>query len=171
MPGALRWSPVPTKQPPYAAILAPGRDFVPFTIADIRNAVSGEISPNDTGAYEIRRGIEVGRIFKLSETYSDKMTVNSPNQDGKNKSMILRLLWRWYWTNSCRRYRTIPRLRAFIWLAHWPHLKWFSFWQAETPHSLTFTRPTCFHGRCKTKISTRSSMTALNPALNSKMPN
>jgi prolyl-tRNA synthetase len=70
--------------------VAPGRDFVPTTIADIRNAVSGETcSQCNTGTYEIRRGIEVGHIFKLGETYSDKMSCQFTDQDGKNKSMIM----------------------------------------------------------------------------------
>jgi prolyl-tRNA synthetase len=70
--------------------VVPGRDFVPTTVADIRNAVSGETcSQCNTGQYEIRRGIEVGHIFKLGETYSDKMNCQFTDQDGKNKPMIM----------------------------------------------------------------------------------
>jgi len=70
--------------------VVPGRDFVPTQIADIRNAMSGETcSQCKTGHYDIRRGIEVGHIFKLGLTYSEAMGCTFADQDGSNKPMLM----------------------------------------------------------------------------------
>jgi prolyl-tRNA synthetase len=70
--------------------VVPGRDFVPTQVADIRNALSGETcSQCQTGQYDIRRGIEVGHIFKLGLTYSEAMGCTFADQDGSNKPMIM----------------------------------------------------------------------------------
>ena len=70
--------------------VVPGRDFVPTKVADIRNALSGETcSQCQTGQYDIRRGIEVGHIFKLGLTYSEAMGCTFADHDGSNKPMIM----------------------------------------------------------------------------------
>ncbi|MFA6920862.1 MAG: proline--tRNA ligase [Gallionella sp.] len=51
-----------------------GRDLPePDLIADIRNVVSGDISPDGRGTLEICRGIEVGHIFQLRTKYAESM--------------------------------------------------------------------------------------------------
>jgi len=53
-------------------------------VADIRNVVAGDPSPDGKGALEIARGIEVGHVFQLRTTYSAKMGANIVNAEGKN---------------------------------------------------------------------------------------
>ena len=60
-----------------------GRDTSNFVIADLRNVVSGDPSPDGKGKLEINRGIEVGHIFQLGTKYSDAMNANVIGEDGK----------------------------------------------------------------------------------------
>ena len=48
-------------------------DVAEFTVADIRNVVAGDASPDGKGTLEIKRGIEVGHIFQLGDKYSQAM--------------------------------------------------------------------------------------------------
>ena len=58
---------------------------VPLTrVEDIRNVVEGDPSPDGKGTLEIRRGIEVGHIFKLGNTYSEAMNATVLDENGKN---------------------------------------------------------------------------------------
>ncbi len=50
-----------------------GRDTAEPAVADLRNAVDGDPSPDGTGPLAIRRGIEVGHIFQLGDKYSTSM--------------------------------------------------------------------------------------------------
>ncbi|MGH8719296.1 MAG: proline--tRNA ligase [Burkholderiales bacterium] len=50
-----------------------GRDLPEPEVADIRNVVPGDPSPDGKGGLEICRGIEVGHIFLLRTKYSDAM--------------------------------------------------------------------------------------------------
>ncbi|CAN0603724.1 unnamed protein product, partial [Ectocarpus sp. 12 AP-2014] len=50
-----------------------GRDAAADRIEDLRNVVEGDPSPDGKGSLEIRRGIEVGHIFKLGNKYSTAM--------------------------------------------------------------------------------------------------
>lgn len=51
-----------------------GRDIKePDHVFDIRNVVSGDLSPDGKGKLEICKGIEIGHIFKLHNEYSKKM--------------------------------------------------------------------------------------------------
>ncbi|HET6757097.1 MAG TPA: proline--tRNA ligase [Burkholderiales bacterium] len=50
-----------------------GRDLPEPEVADIRNVVPGDPSPDGKGSLEICRGIEVGHIFQLRTKYSDAM--------------------------------------------------------------------------------------------------
>jgi prolyl-tRNA synthetase len=47
-----------------------GRDAAEPEVADIRNVVEGDPSPDGKGSLKIRRGIEVGHIFQLRTKYS-----------------------------------------------------------------------------------------------------
>ena len=62
-----------------------GRDLPePHAVADIRNVVAGDPSPDGKGTLEIARGIEVGQVFQLRTTYSAKMGANIVNAKGEN---------------------------------------------------------------------------------------
>ena len=51
-------------------------------VADLRNAVAGDLAPNGQGRLEITRGIEVGHIFQLGAKYSAAMNLKVPLEDG-----------------------------------------------------------------------------------------
>jgi prolyl-tRNA synthetase len=61
-----------------------GRDLPePAIVADIRNVVASDPSPDGAGPLEICRGIEVGHIFQLRKKYSDAMNVAFLDEAGK----------------------------------------------------------------------------------------
>jgi prolyl-tRNA synthetase len=60
-----------------------GRDLPEPEVADIRNVVAGDPSPDGKGTLEIARGIEVGHVFQLRTTYSAKMGAKVVNAEGK----------------------------------------------------------------------------------------
>jgi len=63
-----------------------GRDLPePDMIADIRNVVAGDASPDGKGVLAIERGIEVGHIFYLGTKYSQAMNATFLADDGKPK--------------------------------------------------------------------------------------
>jgi len=63
-----------------------GRDLPePDMIADIRNVVAGDASPDGKGELAIERGIEVGHIFYLGTKYSQAMNATFLADDGKPK--------------------------------------------------------------------------------------
>jgi prolyl-tRNA synthetase len=65
-----------------------GRDLPePATVADIRNVVAGDPSPDGKGALEIARGIEVGHVFQLRTAYSSKMGVTFIDEKGETRPM------------------------------------------------------------------------------------
>lgn len=65
-----------------------GRDLPePSIVADIRNVVNGDASPDGKGTLEICRGIEVGHIFQLRSTYTEKMKCQFTDADGSLKHM------------------------------------------------------------------------------------
>jgi len=51
--------------------------------ADLRNVVEGDPSPDGKGQIVIKRGIEVGHIFKLGDKYSQAMNASVLDQNGK----------------------------------------------------------------------------------------
>src|SRR5688572_15937004 len=59
-----------------------GRDAAEPEIADIRNVVAGDPSPDGKGKLEIARGIEVGHIFQLRTKYSEAMKATFLAEDG-----------------------------------------------------------------------------------------
>ena len=61
-----------------------GRDLPePDLVADIRNAVAGDPSPDGKGVLAIQRGIEVGHVFYLGKKYSEAMNATYLAEDGK----------------------------------------------------------------------------------------
>jgi prolyl-tRNA synthetase len=63
-----------------------GRDLPdPDWVADIRNVVAGDASPDGKGVLAIERGIEVGHIFYLGTKYSQAMNATFLADDGKPK--------------------------------------------------------------------------------------
>ncbi|MDR0701614.1 MAG: proline--tRNA ligase [Azoarcus sp.] len=61
-----------------------GRDLPePDIVADIRNAVAGDLSPDGKGLLAIDRGIEVGHVFYLGDKYSRAMNASFLDIDGK----------------------------------------------------------------------------------------
>jgi prolyl-tRNA synthetase len=61
-----------------------GRDLPePDAVADIRNVVAGDRSPDGKGLLAIERGIEVGHVFVLGTKYSEPMSASFLDEDGK----------------------------------------------------------------------------------------
>ncbi len=52
-------------------------------IADLRNVVEGDPSPDGKGVLKIRRGIEVGHIFQLGDKYAKALNATVLNEQGK----------------------------------------------------------------------------------------
>ena len=63
------------------------RDLPLGRVEDIRNVVEGDASPDGKGTLEIRRGIEVGHIFKLGNKYSTAMDATVLDENGKTVIM------------------------------------------------------------------------------------
>ncbi len=65
-----------------------GRDLPePDVIADLRNVVEGDLSPDGQGALAIERGIEVGHVFYLGTKYSRAMNATFLDVNGKPQFM------------------------------------------------------------------------------------
>ena len=65
-----------------------GRDLPePDLVADIRNVVEGEPSPDGKGPLAIQRGIEVGHVFFLGTKYSLAMNATYLDESGKPQLM------------------------------------------------------------------------------------
>jgi prolyl-tRNA synthetase len=62
-----------------------GRDAPEPEVADVRNVVEGDASPDGKGRLEIVRGIEVGHIFQLRTKYSDAMGAKFLDAAGAEK--------------------------------------------------------------------------------------
>ena len=61
-----------------------GRDLPePEAVADLRNVVEGDLSPDGEGVLAIERGIEVGHVFYLGTKYSKAMNATFLGEDGK----------------------------------------------------------------------------------------
>ncbi|MDA5492764.1 proline--tRNA ligase [Yersinia intermedia] len=65
------------------------RDLPLPQIADLRNVVEGDISPDGKGTLQIKRGIEVGHIFQLGTKYSEAMKATVQGEDGRNQVMTM----------------------------------------------------------------------------------
>ena len=65
-----------------------GRDLPePAHVADIRNAVAGDASPDGKGTLEICRGIEVGHVFQLGTKYSAALKATFLDAAGQARLM------------------------------------------------------------------------------------
>lgn len=65
-----------------------GRDLPePDMVADLRNVVAGDASPDGQGVLAIERGIEVGHVFYLGTKYSEAMKATFLDQNGKPQFM------------------------------------------------------------------------------------
>ena len=61
-----------------------GRDLPePDVVADIRNVVEGDPSPDGQGTLRIARGIEVGHVFQLGRKYAEAMKCTVLDESGK----------------------------------------------------------------------------------------
>jgi prolyl-tRNA synthetase len=61
-----------------------GRDCAePAIVADLRNVVEGDASPDGKGVLAIERGIEVGHVFQLGTAYSESMKATFLDENGK----------------------------------------------------------------------------------------
>jgi prolyl-tRNA synthetase len=65
-----------------------GRDLPePSLVADIRNVINGDPSPDGKGVLELCRGIEVGHIFQLRTKYAEAMNATYQAENGELKIM------------------------------------------------------------------------------------
>jgi len=65
-----------------------GRDLPePVLVADLRNVVAGDASPDGQGVLAIERGIEVGHVFYLGTKYSQAMNATFLDLNGKPQFM------------------------------------------------------------------------------------
>ncbi len=65
-----------------------GRDLPePDLVADLRNVLAGDPSPDGQGVLAIQRGIEVGHVFYLGTKYSQAMNATYLNENGKPQLM------------------------------------------------------------------------------------
>lgn len=65
------------------------RDVGTGTVADLRNVVAGDASPDGHGRLNIARGIEVGHIFQLGSKYSEAMKATVLNEQGQEQLLTM----------------------------------------------------------------------------------
>ena len=65
------------------------RDLPVGEVADLRNVLDGDPSPDGKGLLKIRRGIEVGHIFQLGQKYSEAMKATVLDENGKSTVMTM----------------------------------------------------------------------------------
>ena len=65
------------------------RDARPTAVADLRNVVEGDPSPDEKGEIRIARGVEVGHIFQLGLKYSTAMNATVLDAEGKAVPMYM----------------------------------------------------------------------------------
>ncbi|MXZ81040.1 MAG: proline--tRNA ligase [Gammaproteobacteria bacterium] len=65
------------------------RDARPTAMADLRNIVEGDPSPDGKGRIRIARGVEVGHIFQLGLKYSTAMNATVLDAEGKAVPMYM----------------------------------------------------------------------------------
>ena len=66
-----------------------GRDLPLPEVADLRNVTEGDPAPDGNGTLTIVRGIEVGHIFQLGKTYSEKLNATVLDENGKSVVMTM----------------------------------------------------------------------------------
>ena len=65
------------------------RDCPIGQIADLRDVIAGDPSPDGKGHLQIKRGIEVGHIFQLGTKYSEAMNARVLDENGKNVTVTM----------------------------------------------------------------------------------
>lgn len=60
-----------------------GRDLPDPQVADLRNVVEGDRSPDGKGTLKLQRGIEVGHVFYLGTKYSEALNATYLDENGK----------------------------------------------------------------------------------------
>ena len=65
------------------------RDLPEPSVADLRNVVAGDPSPDGQGRLGIARGIEVGHIFQLGDKYSAAMNAMVLDENGRSLTMLM----------------------------------------------------------------------------------
>jgi prolyl-tRNA synthetase len=67
-----------------------GRDLPePHLVADIRNVVAGDPSPDGKGKLQIQRGIEVGHVFFLGSLYSERLGATYLDEAGQTHPIVM----------------------------------------------------------------------------------
>ena len=67
-----------------------GRDLPePDLVADIRNVIVGDPSPDTKGTLDLCRGIEVGHIFKLGTKYSEALGATVLDEQGQARTVVM----------------------------------------------------------------------------------
>ncbi len=66
-----------------------GRDFKADILGDIAEAKKGYLSPDGKGKLVVKRGIEVGHVFKLGNVYSSKMGADYTDDDGQRHEILM----------------------------------------------------------------------------------
>lgn len=61
----------------------PGRDFTAFMTADVRTCKEGDLCPDCGGMFYMKKGNELGHIFKLGTKYTKSMNVTYLGESGK----------------------------------------------------------------------------------------
>ena len=59
----------------------------PALVADVRNVLEGDLSPDGKGTLKIVRGIEVGHVFALGSKYSESMGATFTAENGEAKDI------------------------------------------------------------------------------------
>jgi prolyl-tRNA synthetase len=66
-----------------------GRDLSLPEVADLRNVIEGDPSPDGLGTLTLARGIEVGHIFQLGRKYSAALKATVLNEDGRATTLTM----------------------------------------------------------------------------------
>jgi prolyl-tRNA synthetase len=66
-----------------------GRDWQAESVTDLSLAREGDLCPNCGAAFEYRRGIEMGHIFKLGTVYSERMGARFLDAEGQERPPIM----------------------------------------------------------------------------------
>ena len=67
----------------------PKRDFEDVRVETIRLITAEDCCPKCGGMIELKKGIEVGQVFKLGTKYSEKLGCTYLDRDGKNHPMVM----------------------------------------------------------------------------------
>ncbi len=65
------------------------RDARITRIADLRNVVEGDLSPDGNGVLHLARGIEVGHVFQLGTKYAETLGATVVDESGKPQVMTM----------------------------------------------------------------------------------